>query len=394
MVRTSPHGANVMDTTTQMDQKTPARLSDFAPIDGPLTVADLIAIGTRSIGIARLMPDAVMPVVVDANVLIEDLLRVADGKHSSLLLSALLGSARLYATEAILGEVDEHLPGVAAKKARDVPHLREVLQQQYLPNLRLVDVSDLTSEDDRVQALELEDPDDVDAAKLAILLSPSFLLTASKDHLRHGLGVIFDPSEGRTGWTFGAVALQDRGLIIGVLTGGTGSVLGAGYAGMLAVDGLKAVSSNERLMTAGLVLLVGIALALALSPRARTRAAELANSVGAIAADAAAAVARGVGTAIDWSEEARALFEQNAIRRPASDTDLERVARTLAVSRPGVSVAELRAVQPDIPNVNALLASSRMFVQVGQGRWALGRSASSVRQGHIARASARPDPRK
>ena len=370
----------------QTDQEAVARLSDFAPIDGPLTVADLIAIGTRSIGIARSMPDAVMPVVVDANVLIEDLLRVADGKHSSLLVSAFLGSARLYATEAILGEVDEHLPDVAAKKARDVPHLREVFQQQYLPYLRLVDVSGLSNGDDRVKALELQDPDDVDAAKLAILLSPSFLLTADKDHLRHGLGVIFDPGEGRTGWTFGAVALQDRGLIIGVLTGGTASVLGAGYAGMLAVGGLKAVASNERLVMAGLVLLVGMALVLALSPRARTRAAEFGNSAGAITSDAAAAVAHGVGTAIRWSEEARVVFEQNAVRGPASDTDLERVARILAISRPGVSVAELCGVLPDILNLEALLASSRMFVQVGQGKWAIGRSASSVRPALPARA--------
>ena len=352
-----------------------ARLADLAPVDGPLTAADLITIGSRSVDIARLMPDVVMPVVVDANVLIEDVLRYADAKGSSLLRAAFLGSARLYATEAILDEVDEHLPEVAAKKARDVDGLRAMFRQAYLPYIRLVDVGDLSSGDERVKALELEDPDDVDAAKLAILLAPSFLLTCDRDLLRHGLGVIFEPNEGRTGWTFGAVALQDRGLIIGVITGGTGSVMGVGYAGALAVDAIKSIRNNERLMLAGLVLLAGLAILLAVSPRARARAVELADTF----TDAAGAIARAVGTAIEWSEEARQILALNAIQRPVADGDLERLARTLAISRPGVTLVELADTVSDVADLEAVLTSSRMFVQVAPGRWALGHSASSTR---------------
>lgn len=346
----------------------------MTPVDGPLTAADLIAIGTRSIGITRLMPDVVMPVVVDANVLIEDLLRYADNKGSSLIRAAFLGSARLYATKAIIDEVLEHLPRVAATKARDIAALHSVFAHAYLPHLRLVDVSDLTSEDERVKALELEDPDDVDAAKLAILLAPSFLLTCDRDLLRHGLGVIFEPNEGRTGWTFGAVALEDRGLIIGVMTGGAGSVMGVGYAGMLAVDAIDGLRKNQRLLLAGVVLLASLAILLAVSPRARARAAELADAF----KDVAGTVGRGVGTAIEWSEEARQLLAMNAIQRPLANGDLERVARTLATSRPGVTVTELSASLPDISTLEAVLMSSRIFVEVAPGKWALGRSAASM----------------
>jgi predicted nucleic acid-binding protein len=346
-----------------------------AHLDGPLTAADLISIGTRSVGITRLMPDVVMPVVVDANVLIEDLLRYADDKGSSLLGAALLGSARLYATEAILDEVNEHLPEVTPKKARDIDALRSVFQHAYLPYLRLVDVSDLTSEDERIKALELEDPDDVDAAKLAILLAPSFLLTSDRDLLRHGLGVVFEPSEGQTGWTFGAVALQDRGLIIGVITGGTGGAMGIGYAGVVAVDAIKSIRNDERLILAGLVILASLAILFALSPRARSRAVELADAF----TDVAGAIARGVGTAIEWSEEARQILALNAIQNPLANGDLERVARTLAISRPGVAVEELSDVLSDIAGLETVLMSSHMFVEVASGKWALGLSASSMR---------------
>ena len=367
---------------TLMDPSAPklaanARIGDFAPVDGPLTAADLIAIGTRSVGITRLMPDVVMPVIVDADGLIEDLMRYADDKGSSLLRAAFLGSARLYATEAILDEVDEHLPEVAARKVRDIDRLRATFQQVYLPYLRLVDVGDLSSEDERVRALELEDPDDVDAAKLAILLAPSFLLTCDRDLLRHGLGVIFEPTEGRTGWTFGAVALQDRGLIIGVITGGTGSVMGVGYAGVLAGDAFRSMWKNERLMLAGLALVAGLAILLAVSPRARARAVDLAAAF----KDAAGAISRGVGTAITWSEEAQQLLALNAIQRPLQDGDLERVARTLAILRPGVTVEELLDVLSDIADLKAVLESSRMFVEVAPGKWSLGRSAPSIRPG-------------
>jgi len=368
-----------MDASAK-EPRTVEALLEFGPADGEPTLADLLTIGSQSIGIARYMPGVVMPVVVDANVLIEDLLRVADGKRSSLLIAATLGSARPYTTDAVIDEVEEHLPDVACSTARDVAPLLATLRRSYFPHLRLVDVSDVHDEDERVRSLELEDPDDVDAAKLAILLSPSFLLTADGDHLRHGLGVIYEPHEKRSGWTFGAVALHDRGLTIGLMAGGQGGVMAAWGAGSLVIGAGKSVARNEKLVMAGFVVLVAIAILLAVSPRVHERAASLANTLADGAKDVADALATGVGTAMAWSEDARQMFEANATRRLVPDTDFERVARTLAVARAGVSVVQLQEALVDVPNLESVLHSSRVFVEVLPGRWALGRSAQTSRR--------------
>ena len=369
-----------METKKPSSQAAITAFAQSTPTDGALTVADLIAVGTQSIGITKFMPGVVMPVVIDTNVLIEDLLRRSDGKHSSLLVAAALGSARIYATQSILAELDRHLPRIARERGRDLARLREVLARDYLPHLRVVDVSDLHSEDGRVKALELEDADDVGPAKLALLLSPSFLLTTDKDHLRHGLGVFYEPTENKTGWTFGAVALQDRGMIIGLMAGGEGGAVGGLLAGELAVDAAKAIAKNEKLMTVGLFVIVGIAIFLAVSPRARERLGQLIESVALVAGDAASSVARGVGKALDMSEEAHALLEANATRRPTPDTELELVARVLAVSHPGVTLAQLREALPTIARVESVLGSSRLFAEVQPGRWALGRSVATLQK--------------
>ena len=368
----------VMETIKPSSETAIAAFSQSTPVDGAMTLADLIAVGTQSIGITKFMPDVVMPVVVDTNVLIEDLLRRSDGKQSSLLVAAGAGSARIYATESILAELDEHLPRIARERSRDLTRLREVLARDYLPYLRVVDVSDLRSEDERVIALALEDADDVGPAKLALLLAPSFLLTTDKDHHRHGLGVFYEPTENKTGWTFGAVALKDRSIVIGLMAGGEGGVFGSLLAGEVAVDAVKALAKNEKLLTIGLFLIVGVAFILAMSPRARERAGQLIESVALVAGDAASSVARGVSKALDMSEEARALLEANATRRPTQDTDLELVARVLAVSHPGVTLAQLREALPKVANVDSVLGSSRLFVEVRPGRWALGRSATTL----------------
>ena len=149
-------------------------------------------------------------------------------------------------------------------------------------------------------------------------------------------------------------------------------------AGEVAVDAAKALAKNEKLMTIGLFLIVGVVFILAVSPRARDRAGQLIESVALVAGDAASSVARGVSKALDMSEEARALLEANATRRPSPDTDLELVARALAVSHPGLTPTQLREVLPKVASVESVLGSSRLFVEVRSGRWALGRSATDL----------------
>jgi predicted nucleic acid-binding protein len=357
------------------------RTLDFLPADGEMTIADLIAIGTQSIGISRFVPSSVTPVIVDANVLIEDLLRTYDNKRSSLLLSATIGSGRLYVTESTLLEVDEHLPRVAQEVGKDEGRLREALNRTYLPRIRAVDVGDLSGEDERVAALESEDPDDVGAAKLALALSPSVLLTLDKDLLRNGLGVFYDPSENRTGWTFAAVALRDRGLLIGVMVGGEGTFVAGAVATEWALENAQKLLRNEKLMTAGLFILAGIAAILIFSPKARDRAQEALEARGQIAGDAATSVALGIGSALSTSEEARVALDANALQRFAPDTDLERVARQLATAHPGVTVRQLSELLPGVVDPETVLRSSGIFVEIAPGKWALGRLGSHLMPG-------------
>lgn len=143
---------------------------------------------------APAMLPEVFPVVVDANALRDDLLRVAAGKGRTVMLTAAnSGVLRLFCAPHVLREVDEHLEEWSTQKGLEPAVVHAAWHNGVAPLLRCVQVPDgLTTavEQQRLDFLaqppdtsDYCDPDDVPTATLAILLNAA-LLSRDKAPLR------------------------------------------------------------------------------------------------------------------------------------------------------------------------------------------------------------------
>jgi predicted nucleic acid-binding protein len=142
----------------------------------------------------------VFPLVIDANVLRDEILRtVRKGQRTILWTATNSGVFRLFCAEHVVEEVEEHLERWATKKKLDIEAARRAWVDFYRPLLRVVEVaSDLTSleESERLQALATRggphgDPDDVPTATLALLIGAP-LLSKDNNALRAVYGDDFD----------------------------------------------------------------------------------------------------------------------------------------------------------------------------------------------------------
>jgi predicted nucleic acid-binding protein len=141
----------------------------------------------------------VFPVVIDANALRDELLRIVrTGQRTILWTAANSGVLRLYCAWHVVDEVNEHLVDWARRKRLDPAAVWTVWRTIYQPLLRVVDVfDDLTTPAEGARLATLADstapdgdPDDVPTATLALLLGAP-LLSQDRKPLRavYGPGV-------------------------------------------------------------------------------------------------------------------------------------------------------------------------------------------------------------
>ena len=120
----------------------------------PLPI-DVALIGPTATASARLRERHVLPVVVDANVLIEDALHrlarpgfiassadrpvVPHVAASALSHLMAIHAIRVYGKPDLLEEVAAHIPRVAARKGHDPSLALALFDAEYVPYLRLVD---------------------------------------------------------------------------------------------------------------------------------------------------------------------------------------------------------------------------------------------------------------
>ncbi|WP_344620252.1 PIN domain-containing protein [Dactylosporangium salmoneum] len=189
---------------------------------------------------SALLPE-VFPVVVDANALRDDLLRVASGRGRTLMLNAAnSGILRLYCAPHVLHEVDEHLDEWSAQRALDPSVVRAAWDSDVAPLLRCVEVPDgltIAVEQERLDFLAQPpstnrycDPDDVPTATLAILLNAA-LLSKDKAPLRAVYGEQHDHLA-HAQWRDQLRAVGDLGPL-GRLIGGLNSLLGLAASGVI-----------------------------------------------------------------------------------------------------------------------------------------------------------------
>lgn len=213
----------------------------------------------------------ILPVVVDTNVLLNDLMQtVKRGHPTALVEAARLGSIRLFAAEHVADEMAERLPTYATRRNRGdlLEELQATWDAAYWPLVHLVAVPhDL--QNDLVARVRSRDADDAPTAALACLLAPCLVFTDDDDLAAHGL----IPNPDGVNWLARALAVRDEAHAEILVAGGvrlTAQVAAAVW------DGLTELPAAWRpaalaIVAGGLVLLWQRG---ALSPVARARAME------------------------------------------------------------------------------------------------------------------------
>ena len=311
-------------------------------------------------------PLAIKPVVVDANALASDAYYAAAHRgHSSLLLTAGLGTIRLFTPTHIFGKVYAELDKLAYSPRTELrQEATRIWETEYLRKLRFVDVSGVMIDDPRVLATAMRDEEDEPVAKLAALLGPCILLSHDK-HLR-GLGA------GGTDWRPIAVASRDA------MMPAQAMVVGAIPATMVwsGVDsgiGFLRARPEWRLPAAigGAALASGLVWRLSKVKNWRERF----QALGDFMADAA----EKLQPLVDHYKEAKATLRAGTVVPASSSDPLNPVAWTLATSRPllmsevsRVLAARADAVQLSPRQVGEVLRGNSCFRTYTDRRWQVG----------------------
>ncbi|MCC9738536.1 hypothetical protein [Streptomyces sp. MNU89] len=305
--------------------------------------------------------------VVDTNVMLNsidnDCRNEAEGWRSRLLLMSDRGDVVLYAADHVLDEVYEHLSKIAASSPVSLATLRARFEDEYLPALRFVSVSNLDEPDPQV--LAITDPDDVPTGRLAKLIGPCVVFSEDKHLKRPGFAPkrwldvarsAVEMSDGHQGQVliFNAAALPLRGAV-----------------GLLTYSGRKA--SISPWMLGGAVL--GAGAFFLRKPERRKEVAQFAgdvvNVVGTQLAGAVAKERRGI-------EKLRKVV----LPAPTRPTIRQRVAISLARQTEPLLAAELHGLisryfpgEPavSVQEVRAVLEEGTEFVRVQRYRWQFGR---------------------
>lgn len=132
---------------------------------------------------------AVIPAIVDANVLIRDV--CANLRRSRV--TALLGQAeadllRLLITDRVAEEVPTRLHRLARERTEEA---KALWCERYLPRTRVVAIADHPPAErlaGLLAGVASDDEDDVPTAHLALLCAPCVVLTSDDDLLAHGFG--------------------------------------------------------------------------------------------------------------------------------------------------------------------------------------------------------------
>lgn len=121
----------------------------------------------------------ILPVAVDANVLLRAVTRVARGNLSDLVTAAREGAVRIYVGENVPAEVDEHLADLASATRVSIEDLQRIWQTDVRPLLRVVETG--MFEHPSLAAIIARDPDDRPTAVLSLFVGARLTWSFDKD---------------------------------------------------------------------------------------------------------------------------------------------------------------------------------------------------------------------
>jgi hypothetical protein len=334
-----------------------------------MTIIDSWAQSMPALQAARLRDSYSLPVVVDTTAVFDDLLYRTRPKPgvSSLLLATQIGCARLIAKDDLPAELDRNLARIATDEHRDPAVMRQMIDRDYLPRIRLVDVEGIAIDNPRLGAVAARHMNDEPTARLSLLVDPSLVLTLDTDLLDNGFGVWKEPGVERAKWSHSAATVRDGSLPVVAV----GSVQLAAVVGVLLAGAVvELVRAHPTIAAAVALAATGAVIVASQSDRSATWGRRVASGV----RDARDVVAKIAGP---WPQAASQLAAYR-VDHPGLDLPVACLARVLALgpSR-GLLVSEIRAILPDIEDIPGLLGAYPAFVRTDRWRWTLGRVAAA-----------------
>jgi hypothetical protein len=280
------------------------------------------------------------------------------------------GTAALYMTDQVYGEVYRHLPKVAQWSGVPIDVLRARFEEHYLPVLRLVTVDTTHVLDPQVQAIT--DLDDVPTGQLAKLIAPCVVFSEDR-HLRL-------PGLAPDDWRMIAHCAVDLVEAASRQYAAAGTVKVAGLPLYGAMELIKLVSRRTGVPTwlLGTVAAGGGALLLKDAERRRAVAKVIGPMLKAYSAEWMGATAQ--------EQRGLAGLREVLLPAPTVPTTKQQVAIVLARQRRLLLARELqermlvhfsRESIPTVGEVRAVLKDGLEFVQVERYRWQLGRGAGA-----------------
>ena len=364
----------------------------------PITI-DYALIGRTAVESAGLRERHVLPVIVDANVLIEDVLhriahpvptlRSADNavvlhpKPSALSHLLAIHAIRAYGKPDLLEEVAEHLPYVAARKGHDTAAAFALIAAEYAPHMRLVDPGGivLPASEDELAAVARVDPDDEPMARLSRLLDPSILLTMDRASLlAFGFGEWVDDPDmdalitlGGGQWLKATLTLRNASFMAHLEVGGRAVTI----PGQVVADATRKAVSFARENPVPTALALGALLVVLYPTRdspfwSETRA----SASRAVTATLDEIVARTEGRP-QAALRATSTLGVYLAKHKGQGMLVTDLARALAIAGPeGLTAADLYHITGHRGPVLPILERHRAFAPNAAGRWHLGRGAS------------------
>lgn len=330
----------------------------------------------------------VFPVVVDANVLRDELLRMARTGQRTILANAVnSGVLRLFCAAHVVDEVDEHLSEWAKKKGLDPAEVQWVWETTYLPLLRCVDVPDgLTApaETERLAVLgdvlsQYSDPDDIPTATLAVLLGAP-LLSKDKNALRAVYGDAFD-YERHVNWLDALRAGGDLGPLGGLIQVSSMFIAGLGVGSYKGIKTLARHVPWSWLLFGGVI---GVSVVNHLLPELRKqRALSVVGNVLGLAGRAFVEISALHGAARtqfkalspaapQWSDLAAALGREATLARACLHT----LARSPSGNLSATELSQLIGTDAEVSSgeakVRSTLRGDACFEQPYRGRFQVG----------------------
>jgi hypothetical protein len=281
--------------------------------------------------------------------------------------SAQDGSLRLFMEYDTLVEAEEKLPKFAGQLGISVAELRQILNQDWLPNIDVVRLPPgLRKLDPRALLVRADDVDDYPAAALATLLSPCLLLTHNYKH-------------------FGALGVRTReqGLdgVMAVVAINIGEVrlhaaivvpaLPVRIAGAT-MNWAAGKIGNYAWVILGLAVAGGIYWYFKQPAERRDAIKEAAGSIGTH-------VIEQYGAAAQVVYQGRVKLRACMVPRPENRTPVSAILRELALSPASLSAAQIAElldpkVRPSVADIRAFLRAhdNEVFQQVRRGGFVLG----------------------